>query len=43
LTRLIFAGVPTPAGYLTQGTASTPQVVPPPVHREDPQLKHDGF
>ncbi|KAL1502231.1 hypothetical protein ABEB36_007404 [Hypothenemus hampei] len=36
-------GLPTPAGYLTQGSANSLQVVPPPVHREDPLLKHDGF
>ncbi|XP_066249736.1 dnaJ homolog subfamily C member 13 [Euwallacea similis] len=36
-------GMPTPAGYLTQGSGNTLQVVPPPVHREDPQLKHDVF
>ncbi|CAG9764959.1 unnamed protein product [Ceutorhynchus assimilis] len=36
-------GVPTPAGYLTQGSGNTLQVVPPPVHREDHQFKHDGF
>uniref|UniRef100_A0AAR5P1B7 J domain-containing protein n=2 Tax=Dendroctonus ponderosae TaxID=77166 RepID=A0AAR5P1B7_DENPD len=36
-------GIPAPAGYLTQGSGNSLQVVPPPVYREDSHLKHDGF